>query len=79
MYARKAGKPVFYVTERAVFSLEPEGLTLIEIAPGLDLEKDVVAAMEFRPRISPNLKEMPLGLFAPEWGELRGIMEGNGR
>jgi propionate CoA-transferase len=73
-YARKSGKPVFYVTERAVFSLEAGGLTLIEVAPGLDVEKDVIPAMEFRPRISPALKEMPQQLFAPQWGKLRQIM-----
>lgn len=76
-YARKSGKPVFYVTERAVFSLEADGLTLIERAPGLDVEKDVISAMEFRPIISPALKEMPRELFAPQWGKLRKIMEGN--
>lgn len=78
-YARKTGKRAIYVTERAVFSLEPEGLTIIEIAPGLDLEKDVFSAMGFRPKISPNLTEMPQGLFVPEWGELRDIMERNRR
>jgi len=76
-YARKIGKPVFYVTERAVFALEADGLTLIEIAPGLDVEKDIVSAMEFRPRISSTLKEMPRELFTPRWGKLRQIMEGN--
>ncbi len=74
-YAQKLGKPVFYVTERAVFSLEKDGLTLIEVAPGLDVEKDVISAMDFRPKISPSLKEMPPGLFQPRWGELRQIIE----
>jgi propionate CoA-transferase len=78
-YAQKTGKKVLYVTERAVFSLEEDGLTLIEIAPGLDVEKDVVSAMEFRPTISPTLKEMPRELFAPMWGKLRQIMEGSGK
>ncbi|WP_041584621.1 acyl CoA:acetate/3-ketoacid CoA transferase [Syntrophus aciditrophicus] len=76
-YARKKGKPIFFVTERAVFSLENEGLTLIEIAPGLEVERDVLSAMEFRPRISPALKEMPRELFMPQWGKLRQIMEEN--
>lgn len=76
-YARQIGKPVFYVTERAVFSLEADGLTLIEVAPGLDVEKDILSAMEFRPRISSALKEMPRELFSLQWGELRQIMEGN--
>jgi Acyl CoA:acetate/3-ketoacid CoA transferase len=40
-----------------------EGLELIEIAPGVDLEKDVLEKMEFRPIISPNLKPMDARLF----------------
>ena len=76
-YARKIGKRVLYITERAVFSLEADGLTLIEIAPGLNLEKDVLSAMEFRPRISPTLKEMPRELFMPQWGKLRDMMNKN--
>jgi len=50
---------------------------LIEIAPGLDVEKDVFSAMEFRPMISPALKEMPRELFMSQWGKLQQIMEGN--
>jgi len=70
-YARKIKQPVFYVTERAVFSLEPEGLTLIEIAPGIDLEKDILAQMNFKPLIADNLKKMPQAIFNQEWGKLR--------
>ena len=73
-YARKVGQPAVYVTERAVFSLEKEGLTLIEIAPGIDLEKDVLAQMGFKPIISPNLKTMDPGIFAEKWGGLAGIV-----
>jgi propionate CoA-transferase len=78
-YAQKLGKPVFYVTERAVFSLEEGGMTLIEVAPGLDVEKDVISAMDFRPRISPALKEMARGLFEPEWGGLKQIIAKKGQ
>ncbi len=74
-YASKLGKPVLYVTERAVFSLEKDGLTLIEIAPGMDVEKDVIAHMEFRPKISPNLKEMPREIFQPTWGKLKEVVQ----
>jgi len=77
-YARKIGKPVFYVTERAVFSLEADGMTLIEIAPGLQLERDIISAMEFRPKISSLVREMPRELFEPQWGKLKRMMEKNG-
>lgn len=52
-----------YVTERAVFELKPEGLTLIEIAPGIDLQEDILKHMEFVPAISPDLKEMDPAIF----------------
>ncbi len=74
-YARQARKKVLYVTERCVFALLPEGLTLVEIAPGIDLEKDILSQMEFKPLISRDLKEMPAGIFNETWGELKGLMQ----
>ena len=50
----------------AVFELIDGVLTLTEIAPGIDLEKDVIAHMEFRPAISPDLKEMDARIFKDE-------------
>ncbi|MCD8011305.1 MAG: acyl CoA:acetate/3-ketoacid CoA transferase [Lachnospiraceae bacterium] len=64
--AMKNGQEVIYITERAVFRLRPEGLELCEIAPGLDVERDVIAHMGFRPIISSGLKEMDCRLFLPE-------------
>jgi propionate CoA-transferase len=49
--ARQRGQDVLYVTERAVFRLSDDGLELIEVAPGIDIERDVVAQMGFRPQI----------------------------
>lgn len=54
---------VLYITERCVFQLTPEGIELIEIAPGLDLEEHILAKLPFRPKISENLKEMPRECF----------------
>ncbi|RLT06589.1 MAG: acyl CoA:acetate/3-ketoacid CoA transferase [Planctomycetota bacterium] len=47
--ARNAGRDIIFVTERAVFRLQPEGLELIEVAPGIDVQRDVVEQMEFTP------------------------------
>ena len=70
--ALKRGQRVLYVTERCVFRLVPaappeEGgaLELIELAPGVDLERDVLAHMAFHPRISPGLQAMDARLFLP--------------
>ena len=57
----------FYVTERAVFRRNEHGrLELIEIAPGIDLERDVLAHMEFRPDVSSELKLMDRRIFLPQ-------------
>ncbi|MFW6059502.1 MAG: acyl CoA:acetate/3-ketoacid CoA transferase [Phycisphaeraceae bacterium] len=60
--SRQVGQTVRYVTERAVFELTEQGLQLIEIAPGIDLEKDILAHMAFKPIIH-NLKPMPPEAF----------------
>lgn len=61
--AVKRGLHVLYITERAVFRLTPDGLELIEIAPGMDPERDVFPHMAFRPAVSPDLKEMDARFF----------------
>lgn len=63
-YGRKSGQKILYVTERAVFELQPEGVTLVEIAPGVDLEKDVLGQMAFKPRVAPDLKLMDPRIFS---------------
>ncbi len=61
-FANESGQEVTYVTERAVFVLTPEGLELKEVAPGVDLEKDVLALMDFKP-IMKDVKEMDVRIF----------------
>ncbi|WP_123054105.1 acyl CoA:acetate/3-ketoacid CoA transferase [Clostridium sp. JN-1] len=65
-YARSIKQSVLYITERAVFRLAKEGLVLEEIAPGIDLEKDVLAHMSFKPIISSNMKLMDEDIFKDE-------------
>lgn len=65
-YAFKRGQPVLYVTERGVFRLIETGLELVEIAPGIDLDRDILAHMAFRPTISPELKTMDARIFRDE-------------
>jgi propionate CoA-transferase len=76
-YAARAGKEVLYVTERCVFRLDERGLELIEIAPGIDLERDVVAQMAFRPRISPALRRMDERIFRAAPMQLRTLIGGD--
>jgi propionate CoA-transferase len=60
---------VVFITERAVFTLTADGLELTEIAPGVDLERDVLAHMSFKPIIT-NVKTMDPGIFREQWGGL---------
>jgi len=60
--AQQGEQQVFYVTERCVFRLTREGVELIEIAPGIDLEKDLLAQMEFKP-IMKNVRPMDERIF----------------
>ena len=67
--ARRGSQLIYYVTERCVFQLKPEGVELIEIAPGIDLEKDILGQMDFQPIVkNPRLmderifKPVPMGL-----------------
>jgi len=65
-YARQQEQRVLYVTERAVFRLTEDGLEVIEVAPGLDLQTDVLDRMAFTPTVSPALDTMDAPIFRPE-------------
>lgn len=65
-YAAGRGQAALYVTERCVFQLSDQGMELIEIAPGIDLERDILARMAFRPLIANNLATMDARIFRPD-------------
>jgi propionate CoA-transferase len=71
-YGRERHQKVLYVTERAVFRLAADGPELIEIAPGIDVERDILARMGFRPVIAKELRVMDARLFLPGRIGLRG-------
>lgn len=67
-YAHQRNKEIMVITDRAVFDFNDEGkMRLLEIAPGLDLEKDILKWMEFKPVISDELKTMDASLFTEDW------------
>lgn len=69
-HAMTLGQEVYFVTERAVFELTHKGLKLIEIAPGLDLEVDILENMAFKPIIADNIKVMNSDIYCEQWGGL---------
>lgn len=74
--ALRRGREVLYVTERCVFRLGPEGLELAEIAPGVDLQKDILDRMAFEPIMTAEPKLMDERIFRPEPMHLRpGMLE----
>ena len=73
-YATARGQSVLYVTERCVFTLSPEGLELIEVAPGMDIERDILALMDFRPAIPRDPIAMDPRIFREGPMDLRNDM-----
>lgn len=65
-YARETNQSVLYVTERAVFEMTGEGLVLKEIAPGADLQKDILDQMDFVPLMPEQPSLMDERIFRPE-------------
>ncbi len=73
-YAAARGQRVLYVTERAVLELLDGVMTVTEVAPGIDLQRDVLDQMGFAPAVSPDLTTMRSGLFQETWGELADLL-----
>jgi propionate CoA-transferase len=74
--AVRNGRPGLYITERCVLEACEGGLKLIEIAPGVDLQKDILDQMEFTPIIPEGgPKLMPAEIFQETWGGLSAIMD----
>jgi propionate CoA-transferase len=71
-YAVQKGQPVLYVTERCVFRLTEAGMELTEIAPGIDLERDIVGQMDFTPIIRKAPSLMEDRIF---WSDLMGLKD----
>jgi propionate CoA-transferase len=70
-YAAARGQPVRYITERCVFALTAEGLELIEVAPGIDIARDILAQMNFEPIIRGTPRTMDSRIFRPSAMGLR--------
>jgi len=61
-FARETGQQVLYVTERCVFGLGPQGMELLEVAPGIDVERDILEQMDFVPYMR-NVRPMDARIF----------------
>jgi len=70
-YAAKRGQSVLYVTERCVFALTPDGLELTEVAPGIDIERDILKLMHFKPIMPRNPLTMDQRIFRDGVMDLR--------
>jgi len=73
-FAAARGQSVLYVTERCVFTLRPDGLELIEVAPGIDIERDILALMDFKPVITRDPIAMDQRIFREGAMDLRNDM-----
>ena len=69
--AAKSGREIYYVTERCTFKLINGKVTLIDKAPGMDIEKDIIGQMEFRPEVAENVRDIPKEIYNEVWGGLK--------
>jgi propionate CoA-transferase len=78
-FAKERNIPTTFITERGVLLLENGQYILTEIAPGMDIERDIFAMMDFKPAVSQHLKKMDPSLFHPKWGKLRQLIDASRR
>jgi acyl CoA:acetate/3-ketoacid CoA transferase len=64
--AARNGQEIWYITERGVFRLAGNGPVLVEVAPGIDVDKDIRAQIEFPLHIAPEVRPMDARLFHPK-------------
>jgi propionate CoA-transferase len=74
--ASKYGQEIMYVTERAVFKLNGTELVLVETAPGIDIDKDILEKMDFKPQMATEIKEMDKRLFSKSAMNIKRDLEG---
>jgi propionate CoA-transferase len=74
--ASKYGQEIMYVTERAVFRLNGTELVLVETAPGIDIDKDILEKMDFKPQMATEIKEMDKRLFSKSAMNIKRDLEG---
>ena len=65
-YALKQGHDITFITDRCVMKLTEESFLITEVAPGVDIEKDIAAHMAFPPKVAADVKKMDPRIFAPE-------------
>ncbi len=70
-HAARRGQPVLYITERCVFTLTPQGLELTEVAPGVDVRRDILAKMDFEPIVRGEPRTMDARIFREQPMQLR--------
>jgi propionate CoA-transferase len=79
-FAAEEGRTAVFVTERAVFRVTRDGLELTEVAPGIDLERDILRHMAFRPRLAETIRTMDSRIFRPQpMGLLQDVVAKPGR
>lgn len=75
-FGQERGQNTMFISERAVFTMTPEGITVTELAPGVRLQEDVLDCMDFEPRVSTDLRQMDPRIFREgPMGLRRAILE----